>query len=61
MLRPSDLLTPSDFAVEHQREDIRDRRSLRYRMNVSETARALAMLTGSIASAGGLAHLLGWL
>jgi hypothetical protein len=26
MLRPSDLSTPSDFAIEHQREDLRDRR-----------------------------------
>lgn len=60
MARPSDLSTASDFAVEHERENLRDRRSSRYRMNVEAFSGAIARTTGALISAAAVAHLLGW-
>jgi hypothetical protein len=69
MPRPSDhLSTTSDFVVEHQREDIRDRRSTRYCQTADAVAGAadvfagaVAKLAGSLASAAMAAHFLGLL
>lgn len=61
MARLTDLSTEADFAVEHQRENIRDRRSSRYRRNVEAISGAIARTMGAMVSIAGLAHLLGWL
>lgn len=60
MARPSELSTPADFALEHQREDLRDRRSSRHRRNAEVISGALAKAIGTLVSAAGLVHLLGW-
>lgn len=64
MPRPSDhLSTASDFVLEHQREDIRDRRSTRHCQTADAVAGAadviagaIAKLIGSLASAAAVAH-----
>jgi len=68
MLRPSDLSSSSEFALEHQREDLRDRRSFRRCQTADavagaadSVAGAIAKLIGSLASAATVAHFLGWL
>jgi hypothetical protein len=61
MLRASDISVLSDFELEHLREDLRDRRSCRYRRNLQAIAIAITQMAGTLASIAGLAHLLGWL
>jgi len=61
MPRVSDISAPSDFELEHMREDLRDRRSSRYRMNLHAIAVAIAQVGGTLLPALGLARLLGWL
>ena len=61
MLRASDISAPSEFAREHMREDLRDRRSSRFRMNLHAVAIAITQIAGTAASIAGLARVLGWL
>lgn len=61
MVRTSDISALSDFEVENRREDLRDRRSSRYRRNLQALAVALTQVVGTVASAAGLLHLFGWL
>ncbi|HVD40255.1 MAG TPA: hypothetical protein VNC16_04535 [Solirubrobacterales bacterium] len=61
MLRTSDISATSEFELEHMREDLRDRRSSRYRRNLQTTAVALSQTLGILLSAAGLAHFFGWL
>lgn len=61
MTRASDISSISEFEIEHLREDLRDRRSSRFRRNLQAFAIATAQMMGALVSALGLAHLLGWL
>jgi hypothetical protein len=61
MLNPSDISTPSDFALEREREGLRDRRSFRFCEKVDTIAAAIAKVIGALVSAVMLAHILGWL
>lgn len=61
MTRASDISSISEFKMEHLREDIRDRRSSRYRRNLRAVTVGVAQIGGTLLYALGLAHLLGWL
>lgn len=61
MLRASEISAATEFELEHMREDLRDRRSDRYRRNLAVAAIALTQVLGASMSAAGLARLLGWL
>ena len=61
MVRISDISAPSDFALEHEREDLRDRRSSRLCQKVDAIAVAIAKVIGAPVSAAMLGHILGWL
>lgn len=61
MLRTSDISSSSDFVLEQQREDLRDRRWHR-RCQVAEAfAVAVAKSSGVLIGALTLLHLTGWL
>lgn len=61
MTRASDISSVSDFEVEHLREEIRDRRSSRYRRNLQAIVVAVTQVAGALASTAVLIQLLGWL
>ena len=58
MVRTSDISALPDFEVEHLREDLRDRRSARYRRNIQAIAIAVAQVVGALTSAAALIFLL---
>lgn len=57
MVRTSDISALPDFEVEQLREDLRDRRSARYRRNIQAIAIALAQVVGALTSAAALIFL----
>jgi hypothetical protein len=61
VVRASDISALPDFAVEHQREDLRDRRWARHR-DMAWTAVVVirVVLPALTITAFGIAHLLGW-
>jgi hypothetical protein len=61
MTRASDISSVSDFEVEHLREEIRDRRSSRYRRNLQAIVVAVTQVAGALASTAVLIQLLGLL
>lgn len=62
MLRASDITAPSEFALEIQRETIRDRRWNRRRDMLWTATAATRRLSPVIVVSGvGLARILGWL
>jgi hypothetical protein len=62
MLRTSEISSPSEFTIEHQREDLRDRRWERHRDMAWTVALVIRIAFPALAlGILGIAHLLGWL
>jgi len=62
VVRASDISAPPDFAVEHQREDLRDRRWKRHRdMAWTAVVVVRVVLPTLTFTSLCIAHLLGWL